>query len=87
MAFYLYQMTKKRSEKRARLTPILIIGAIGFVIFSAYYITSIKVNLTKKDIENRLQRLSSLKINYFKGGDNKCPIIFNPGEIYLYIMF
>ena len=44
VAFYLYQMTKKRSEKRARLTPILIIGAIGFVIFSAYYITSIKVN-------------------------------------------
>ena len=55
VVFYLYQMTKRRSEKRASLTPIIIIGVLGFVLFSAFYITSIKVNTASQYLYGTLR--------------------------------
>ena len=44
IVFFLYQMTKKEAEKRINLGPLIVWIAAFVIIFSAYYLTNIKVN-------------------------------------------
>lgn len=91
MCFFMYQMTGKRKEKRLKLGLVLIVAGIAVLVFSAYYLSNIRVTSASEYL------YGTLRIDF--GRDDVTKFVINreliqhdhildyPGETFLSTLF
>lgn len=91
MILYLYQMSNVAEEKRLNFKIILPVLAVCIVLFSAYYVTNVKITSTTDTLYSNLRidfrRDDIAKYVIHKVLINKEEILDYPGQTFLSAIF